>query len=90
MNLDERFELFDWVVEQEEAGERIDKFLSQVQEGDWSRTQLQGWIKDGNIQVNGKGVKGNYRLQEGDEITLKVPPPVELDLQPEPLELNIV
>jgi 23S rRNA pseudouridine1911/1915/1917 synthase len=90
MNLDERFELFDWVVEQEDGGERIDKFLSQVAEGDWSRTQLQGWIKDGNVQVNGKGIKGNYRLQAGDEIILKVPPPVELDLQPESMDLNIV
>lgn len=90
MNLDEGFERFDWVVEQEETGERIDKFLSQAHEGDWSRTQLQGWIKDGNVQINGKGVKGNYRLQEGDEITLNVPSPVELDLQPEPVELDIV
>ncbi|HBI02884.1 MAG TPA: RluA family pseudouridine synthase [Paenibacillaceae bacterium] len=90
MNLNESFERYDWVVEQEDRGERIDKFLSQVQEGDWSRTQLQGWIKDGNIQVNGKGIKGNYRLQEGDEITLKVPPPVEMDLQPEAMDLNIV
>lgn len=90
MNLDEGFARYDWIVEQDESGERIDKFLAQVEEGDWSRTQIQGWIKEGNVEVNGKQVKGNYRLQEGDEISLKVPPPVELDLQPEPMDLDIV
>ena len=84
------FEVYDWVVDAQEAGERIDKFLSQIPETTWSRSQIQGWIKEGNIEVSGKIVKGNYRVQEEDEITLKVPPPVELDLKPEPMNLDIV
>lgn len=84
------FEVYDWVVDSQEAGERIDKFLSQIPEMTWSRSQIQGWIKEGNIEVNGKVVKGNYRVQDEDEITLKVPPPVELNLKPESMDLDIV
>lgn len=90
MNHNTTFEVYDWVVESQDAGERIDKFLSQMTETSWSRSQIQGLIKEGNVHVNGKVVKGNYRVQEEDEIALKVPPPVELDLKPESMDLDIV
>jgi 23S rRNA pseudouridine1911/1915/1917 synthase len=89
MNNEERYEHHDWMVEPEDIGERVDKFLATVQE-DWSRSQLQGWIKDGLLMVNGKPVKGNYRLQEDDEITLTVPPAREVDIQPENIPLDVV
>lgn len=89
MNNEERYEHHDWMVEPEDIGERVDKFLATVQE-DWSRSQLQGWIKDGLLMVNGKPVKGNYRLQEDDEVTLTVPPAREVDIQPENIPLDVV
>jgi 23S rRNA pseudouridine1911/1915/1917 synthase len=89
MNNEERYERHDWTIEPEDAGERVDKFLATVQE-EWSRSQLQGWIKDGLLTVNGKPVKGNYRLQEDDEVTLTVPPAREVDIKPENLPLDVV
>ena len=83
------FELYDWVVEPGDEGERIDKFLTETMK-ECSRSQIQKWIKDGLVQVKGEAVKGNYRVTADDEITLKVPPPVELDLKAEPMDLNIV
>ncbi|GAO52870.1 RNA pseudouridine synthase [Aneurinibacillus tyrosinisolvens] len=85
----QRFERYDWVIEPEDAGVRIDKFLASIQE-DWSRSQLQGWIKDNLISVNGSSVKGNYRLQEEDEVVLTVPPPENLDVEPENIPIDIV
>ncbi|RXT15028.1 RluA family pseudouridine synthase [Ammoniphilus sp. CFH 90114] len=83
------FELYDWVVEPGEEGERIDKFLAEASE-DWTRSQIQKWIKDGLVHVNGEPVKGNYRLSTEDEITLKVPPAVELNIQAEEMDLDVV
>lgn len=90
MNNEQRYEQYDWIVEPADAGERIDKFLTSVQEEGWSRSQLQGWLKDGLVAVNGKAVKGNYRLKEDDEIMLRVPPARELDIAAEPMDLDIV
>ena len=82
------FELFDWVIEPGDEGERIDKFLAEVNQ-DFSRSQIQKWIKEGLVGVNGEPVKGNYRLAVDDEIQLKVPPPVELNVAAEALDLDI-
>lgn len=83
------FELYDWVIEPGEEGERIDKFLAEAR-ADWTRSQIQKWIKEGLVDVNGETAKGNYRLSIDDEVAVKVPPPVALNIEAEPMELNIV
>ncbi|WP_134700295.1 RluA family pseudouridine synthase [Ammoniphilus sp. YIM 78166] len=82
------FERYDWVIEPSEEGERIDKYLAEVSE-DWTRSQVQKWIKEGLVEVNGQPAKGNYRLSADDEVTLRVPPAVELNIQPEKMDLEI-
>lgn len=68
--------------------ERIDKMLSSVNE-EWSRSQVQQWIKDGMVTVNGQAVKGNYKVKEGDTITVQVPESEPLDVLPEKMDLDI-
>lgn len=82
------FERYDWVIEPGEEGERIDKYLAEVSE-DWTRSQVQKWIKEGLAEVNGQPAKGNYRLSADDEVTLRVPPAVELNIQPEQMDLDV-
>ncbi|MEI4612666.1 RluA family pseudouridine synthase [Bacillus cereus] len=72
----------------EQKNERIDKFVTGIN-NEWSRTQVQQWIKDEVVTVNGKAVKGNYKVKEEDEITVTIPEPEELDIQPEDLNLEI-
>jgi 23S rRNA pseudouridine1911/1915/1917 synthase len=74
----------------EEAGERIDKFVTESLETETSRTQVQQWIKDGCVTVNGAAVKPNYKLAEGDAVFVRVPEPVEAEIKPEPMPLDIV
>lgn len=81
-------QVFDWLYE-DEIPERIDKFLSTEQD-DWSRSQIQQWIKEGKVSVNGKSVKANYKLQLNDRIVLQVPPPKELKIEAENIPLDIV
>ncbi|QFR31028.1 RluA family pseudouridine synthase [Bacillus thuringiensis] len=75
-------------VATEQKNERIDKFVAGIN-NEWSRTQVQQWIKDDVVTVNGKAVKGNYKVKEEDEITVTIPEPEELDIQPEDLNLEI-
>ncbi|MEC1902375.1 RluA family pseudouridine synthase [Bacillus atrophaeus] len=72
----------------EQKSERIDKFLASA-EKDWSRTQVQQWVKDGHIEVNGSPVKANYKMQPGDQVKVTVPEPEALDVLAEPMDLDI-
>lgn len=77
------------ILEQEEyVNERIDKVLSAVR-GEWSRTQVQQWIKEGNVLVNGKKIKTNYKGNLHDHIEIMIPEPEELDVIPEEMDLDI-
>ncbi len=85
----EKFEIYDWIVTKEDDGKRIDKFLSAQFDG-WSRSLIQTWIKEGNVNVNNKVVKANHTIAENDEIILKVPPQKELGIESEDIALDIV
>lgn len=82
-------EQFQYVIEEQTAGERIDKALASVN-ADWSRTLIQQWVKDGIVLVNGVAVKSNYKVKSGDSITVDEPEPEELNMPAEDLNLEIV
>ncbi|WP_237979366.1 RluA family pseudouridine synthase [Bacillus thuringiensis] len=75
-------------VAEEQKSERIDKFVAEIN-SEWSRSQVQQWIKDNVVTVNGKSVKVNYKVKENDEITVTIPDPEELDIQAEDISLEI-
>ncbi|MEB3100609.1 RluA family pseudouridine synthase [Ferviditalea candida] len=79
----------DWHVEPADAGERIDKYITESLEDDISRSQIQQWIKDGHVTVNGRVVKANYRLSEEDRVELRIPQPGEAEIQPEAIPLDV-
>ncbi|MCD8905278.1 RluA family pseudouridine synthase [Staphylococcus chromogenes] len=68
--------------------QRIDKVLPLLNQ-DWSRSQVQDWIKEGQVEVNGKRVKSNYKVKLSDAIVVTEAEAVEADIQPENLNLNI-
>ncbi|RGW12845.1 RluA family pseudouridine synthase [Enterococcus asini] len=72
----------------EQSG-RIDKVLSQ-ELVDYSRSQIQQWLKDERVMVNGTTVKANYKVKAGDQVTIAVPEPTILELTPENIPLEIV
>lgn len=82
-------EILDFFVEQEEGGLRIDRYLAEAQE-DLTRSYLQKLIAEGRVKVNENTVKANYKVNDGDMIKLILPPPVDLDLKPENIPLDIV
>ncbi|CCQ98635.1 pseudouridylate synthase [[Clostridium] ultunense Esp] len=86
---EEHLERYTYLIEEGEEGERIDRYLAE-QEEDWSRSQIQKWLKEERVKVNGVKVKANYRVAVGDEILLLVPPPEALKVLPEAIPLQIL
>ncbi|MFP5111208.1 RluA family pseudouridine synthase [Bacillaceae bacterium C204] len=81
-------EKMEHIILEEQKGDRIDKVISSLDE-EWSRTQVQQWIKEGHITVNGQQIKTNYKCSLNDKIEITIPDPEELDVVPEDLNLEI-
>jgi 23S rRNA pseudouridine1911/1915/1917 synthase len=67
---------------------RLDAFIAA--ETELSRTQAQRLIRDGAILLNGKIVKPNAVTTTGDIIDVTYPDPVETDVLPENIPLDIL
>ena len=70
--------------------ERVDKFLfNKIQ--NVSRNKIQQAAKAGNILVNEKEVKSNYKVKPGDVVSVVMSyPPREVEINPEEIPLDIV
>ena len=65
-------EIYDYTVEKEESGIRIDRYLAEKDSG-LSRSFLQKLLKEGQITVGEKAAKSNYKVRENDRIHLEIP-----------------
>jgi len=72
-----------------EKGERIDKVLTTIAK-EASRSQIQSWIKEGYVLVDGSPVKSNYKCEEGVTITWEIPEPEAIDVVAENIPLDII
>ena len=70
-------------------GERLDAFLARSVDG-LSRSGAQKLLEDGNVLRNGRPGKKNDKLNMGDEISVTVPEPREVDIVPKEMPLDIV
>lgn len=82
-------EIRTFLVESNDVGKRIDVFLSEKIE-DMSRSRIQKLIEDNKIKVNAKEIKSNYKIKNGDEITVEVPKPIMLQIQAEDIDIDIL
>ena len=77
-------------VGEAEAGARLDVFVSGAVE-DASRSYLQRVIKDGRVTVNGEVIKRvSQSVSDGDEVTVDLPPPPTISLEPQDIPLDIL
>ena len=67
---------------------RLDSFVAT--ETELSRTQAQRMIREGEILLNGKAVKPNVTVCVGDLVDITYPDPVETDVLPENIPLDIL
>ncbi|GIP57817.1 RluA family pseudouridine synthase [Paenibacillus sp. FSL W8-0186] len=79
----------EWLIDEAAAKVRVDKFVKEQLGEDTSRTQIQIWIEEGAVLVNGTAVKTNYKLAAGDRITLTIPEAESVEIVPEDIPLDI-
>ena len=72
-----------------QEGERIDKCIVLLMDS-LSRSYIQKMIRDGHVQVNGKAVRQNYRVDADDEVAFFLPEAVEPQILPEDIPLDIL
>jgi 23S rRNA pseudouridine1911/1915/1917 synthase len=73
-----------------ETPERLDKFLvGQLQE--FSRSRIQGLIANELVDINGRAAKkAGQMLENGSNVTVRIPPVAPIDLIAEDIPLDIV
>ena len=81
--------MMEWEIDEHTAGERLDKFVTDSVSDGISRSQVQQWIKDSFVKVNGKLEKSNYRLELGERVELTIPEAVDSVIVPEDIPLDI-
>ena len=77
-----------FTVSNENAGERIDKFICANCEIN-SRSAVQKLLDSDQVTVDGKPVSKNYKVRSGDRISLVIPEPKELEVVAENIPLDI-
>lgn len=73
----------------ENIEERVDVFLAGEMEG-FSRSYIQKLIRQGNVLVNQKPAKANYRLDEGDLVRVEIPEAVVPEIMAEDISIDIL
>ncbi len=72
-----------------DAGKRLDHFL-QERLPQFSRSRLQGWIKEGRVLVNGSPAKASLMLHGGEDVEVSPADEAPLLAGPEDLPLEIL
>ena len=72
-----------------DAGQRLDRWLA-GQAGAPSRSALQGLMEAGFVRRNGAPANKKDKLAAGDRITLTLPDPQPIEVQPQDIPLDIV
>jgi len=73
----------------ETGGERLDRYVA-GRLPELSRSAAQRLIEEGHVNVNGANRRASYNLHSGDTVTVLIPPPKPMELQPEALPLDVI
>ena len=76
------------IITENEAGQRADVGLAALLE--LTRSNMQKLLDEGRAVRGAKVLKSNYKLKLGEEITVTLPEPQPLDVQPENIPLDII
>jgi len=76
-------------VTDDNDGTRLDRFLASVLP-EHSRSQIQRLIKEGLVQIGGRGTKANQSVKAGQAISVELAEPVDPLPRPEALPLPIL
>ena len=86
---DKKTDIRTFAAEPEDIGTRIDVFSAENSDA-LSRSGFKKLIEEGNVLVNDKAVKANYKLRKNDIVTLIIPEAEPLEIIPQNIPLDIL
>ena len=82
-------EVLSFVVDDEFAGQRVDRVLAQLM--DIPRSRVASWISQGRVWMNDQLVdRTSRKVQGGFHVRVSPPKPVAAKAEPEPMDLNVL
>ena len=84
----EVLDVWRWIVEEEDHGLRLDLYLA-AQEVGPTRSQLKKMIETGLALVDGEPSRPAKKLQAGQTVELRIPPPQPSSALPQEMDLDI-
>lgn len=81
---------FELVTDEGSSKQRLDVFVQSRLASELSRSRAQALIEDGFITLNGEKARPSSKVKTGDRVTVIIPPPVEWNVVPEEIPLEIV
>lgn len=81
---------YSFIAEGSDEGVRIDKWLTLQDEVDLTRSAVVRLIESGNVTVGGKPAVKSHTLKAGEEITVEIPDPEELEIEPQEIPIDVV
>ncbi len=75
-------------IDEEQAGQRLDKIVSSVMNGA-TRSAVQKWMEQGYVTRQGKPLSKSTKLCVGEEINICIPPLSKVEIEPENIPLDI-
>lgn len=76
-------------IPSESAGKRLDQALAALLP-DFSRAQIQQWIRDGAVSVDGTQVPQRHKVLGGEIVDIAIPPPSLSEWTAEALPIDVV
>jgi len=73
----------------QQGGQRIDKYIAEAI-ADFSRSFVQKLLDEERVTVGGQVPKASYKVEAGDVIVVRVPPPQTSEIRPEAIPLTII
>ena len=81
---------YSFIAEKSDVGIRLDKWLSEQDEVDITRSAAIKIIESGGVKVNSFTAKKSYTLSDGDIITVELPEPILPEAVPQNIPIDVV
>ena len=82
-------ETHQFLVSDDDAGQRIDRFLADQLAGH-SRSRIADWIRDGRVTVGEAKIRPSTKVLPGQTVIVRPPPPPPSEIVPQDLSLDIL
>lgn len=79
----------EFLIEDNDRNTRLDVYLAERMP-ELSRSHLQKLIAKAYVTVDGSLARAGHRVQPGEKVSVVVPPPEPMDIQPEEIPLDVV